>query len=239
MKERHKRKEIYSFILVSNMDNTTRQISISAVGLKCLIGFGILICIGVGIIVYSYFVRDSGENKLKKQIISTEESMAALQEEVERLKVYGDSLSSENQRLLKKIEQLEEKKEEEEIPKTAYPQYYPLEQGGELLSTFSETEPYLGINVQRGNHVIATGDGVVRLVDYHEGYVHSIEIEHVEGYFTRYFCDKEAEVLVTEGDEVKQRDYLLGITSDNTKLHYQVILDNSPLNPFEVIGGEN
>ena len=238
MKERHKRKEIFSFILVSNMDNRSRQFSISAFTLRVVVGILILLGIGMGVIIYLFSTRSYREGQLKTQIRSGEMDIITLEQEIATHIEEKENLKAENQKLQQEIEALQKKEEEEKTPKTAYPKYYPLENAGELISTFSEAEPYLSINVQKGNHVIATGDGVVRLVDYHDGYVHSIEIEHIEGYISRYLCDKNAEILVAEGDTVKQRDYLLTIASNNTELHYQIIFNDETLNPFQMMGEE-
>lgn len=54
MGERHKRKEIFSFILVSNMDNRSRQFSISALGLRILVSLLLLFMAVIGVIVYLY-----------------------------------------------------------------------------------------------------------------------------------------------------------------------------------------
>lgn len=238
MKERHKRKEIFSFILVSNMDNRSRQFSISAFTLRLIVGALILLAIGVGVIIYLFFARGYREGQLKSQIREEERKVITLEQEIVKLTEESESLTARNQNLEQQIKELEQKEEEEKTPKTAYPKYYPLENPGELLGTFSQEEPYLAINVQKGNHVIATGDGVIRLLDYHDGYVHSIEIEHIDGYISRYLCNKNAEILVAEGDTVKQRDYLFTVASDNTELHYQIIFNDELINPFQMMGEE-
>ena len=242
MGERHKRKEIFSFILVSNMDNRSRQFSISALGLRILICIIVLFFLGVGILVYLYMGRAYDEYQTEKKIQEKQERILELEEENKLLLASEENLHMEINRLqdemkaLKDTETAEEEKEEE--GKNGIPKLYPLEQAGELQGTFLKEKPYLTINIQKGNKVIATGDGIVHLVDYDEAYVHSIEIEHTDGYVSRYLCNKDAEVEVTEGETVKARDTLFDITSSNTILHYQIVINNEPINPFQVMKGE-
>lgn len=240
MGERHKRKEIFSFILVSNMDNRSRQFSISALGLRILICAIVLFFLGVGLLVYLYMSRAYDEYQTEKKIQEKQEQILELEEENKLLLVSEESLHMEIDRLQNIIKDLEntEIAEEEDEGKNGIPKLYPLEQAGELQGTFLKEEPYLTINIQKGNKVIATGDGIVHLVDYDETYVHSVEIEHTEGYVSRYLCNKDAKVEVTEGEAVKARDTLFEITSPNTILHYQIMINNEPMNPFQVMKGE-
>ena len=239
MGERHKRKEIFSFILVSNMDNRSRQFSISALGLRILVSLLLLFMAVIGVIVYLYIGRSYDEYQTEKKLQQKEQQVLELEAEKELLLAAEESLQMEISRLQDTIETLKntEVSKEEEV-KNGTPKLYPLEQGGELLGTFLKEEPYLKINVQKGNKVIATGDGVVHLVDYDESYVRSIEIEHEDGYISRYLCNKDARIEVTEGEEVKARDSLLEITASNTMLHYQIMINNEPINPFQVMKGE-
>lgn len=239
MKERHKRKEIFSFILVSNMDNRSRQFSISALRLRVLLGILFLLLVGIGVVFYLFFERGYDKYQAEKKIKEKEAEIVKLKEEMELMVSAEESLRGEIDRLNHRIEELEQPQETpEEEKKNIVPKLYPLEQAGDLKGTFTEEEPYLTINVQKGNKVIATGDGIVTLVDYDEAYVHSIEIEHADGYISRYLCNKDAKVEVSEGEEVKARDPLYEITSSGTSLHYQIMVNNEPINPFQVMKGE-
>lgn len=240
MRERHKRKEIFSFILVSNIDNRSRQFSISAFRLRILMGIFLILLVGIGLLVYLFMGRSYDEYRVQKQLEEKEEQILELIEEKNLLTVSEESLLVEIQRLESRIKELEnaENTQEAEESKNKTPKLYPLKEAGELQGTFTKEEPYLTINIQKGNMVIATGDGIVNLVDYDESYVHSIEIEHAGGYVSRYLCSKDAEIEVTEGEEVKARDTLFKIASPNTKLHYQIMINNEPINPFQVMKGE-
>lgn len=239
MKERHKRREIYSFILVSNMDNRSRQLSISAVKLKVLLTILLFLVLTIGVFLYLFFSRSSKEYILENKLQAQERQLIKLEEEITRLTEYADTLSKEKEELqeLKEItlpqENIEEVSSGENIPKL-----YPLDGEGNTISTFTVEQPYLIIDILKGNNVIATGDGVVTLIDYDDNYTHSIEIDHGEGYISRYLCKQKVEIKVEEGSQVKARDSVFAVVANNTQLYYQVMLNNEPLNPFQVMKGE-
>ncbi len=239
MKERHKRREIYSFILVSNMDNRSRQLSISAVKLKVLLTILLFLVLTIGVFLYLFFSRSSKEYILENKLQAQERQLIKLEEEITRLTEYADTLSKEKEELQesKEItlpqENIEEVSSGENIPKL-----YPLDGEGNTISTFTVEQPYLIIDILKGNNVIATGDGVVTLIDYDDNYTHSIEIDHGEGYISRYLCKQKVEIKVEEGSQVKARDSVFAVVANNTQLYYQVMLNNEPLNPFQVMKGE-
>lgn len=240
MKERHKRKEVYSFILVSNMDNRSHQVLVSALKLKILLIIFIFLGICIGLISYKFFSRASKEYVLEKKIREQEQQISTLEEEITRLIESVDNLNDEKEELQKSMEKAESEQDQkkEDTVVQSIPKLYPLDGEGNVISTFTSEHPYLIIDILKGNNAIATGDGKVTLIDYDDNYVHSIEVDHGDGYITRYFCNQNVEVKVSEGDEVKARDSLFGVISDNTQLYYQIMLNNEPLNPFQVMKGE-
>ncbi|MGN1314176.1 MAG: M23 family metallopeptidase [Lachnospiraceae bacterium] len=234
MKERHKRKERYSFIMVSHTDNQSRQFSVSATGLKLLAGVFLLICIAIGLMIYQLMTRGYREYRLQSQMKEHEQRIQLLEKEKAELISEKESLILENQKLQAAYEQ-EENGEENGSKDIVLPRLYPSDGVGDLKATFTEDEPYLTIGMHRGDNVVATGDGIVRLIDYDENYAHSIEIEHANGYISRYLCNKEVTILVSEGDMVKARDLLFAITANDTELDYQIMLNNEAVNPFQVM----
>ncbi len=239
MKERHKRREIYSFILVSNMDNRSRQLSISAVKLKVLLTILLFLVLTIGVFLYLFFSRSSKEYILENKLQAQEQQLIKLEEEITRLTEYADTLSKEKEELQEsKEETLPQENIEEVSSGENIPKLYPLDGEGNTISTFTVEQPYLIIDILNGNNVIATGDGVVTLIDYDDNYTHSIEIDHGEGYISRYLCKQKVEIKVEEGSQVKARDSVFAVVANNTQLYYQVMLNNEPLNPFQVMKGE-
>ena len=93
MKERHKRKEMYSFILVSHIDNRSRQFTLSAFCLRLLGGLLVILCIGLGFIIYLLATGEYREYQLQVQLKQQEERLLALEEENARLVADGEKLT--------------------------------------------------------------------------------------------------------------------------------------------------
>lgn len=86
----------------------------------------------------------------------------------------------------------------------------------------------------RNTEIFATADGTVTLTkESRRGYGKEIDISHSFGYSTRYAHLNE--ILVKEGQKVKRGELigLMGNTgrSTGTHLHYEVRLNNRPINP--------
>ncbi|MFO7842724.1 MAG: M23 family metallopeptidase [Bacteroidales bacterium] len=86
-----------------------------------------------------------------------------------------------------------------------------------------------------GSHIFATGDGVVVDAGYSfYGYGNRVTIDHGYGYVTVYAHLKD--INVKEGQEVTRGDVIgtLGNTGRSTgaHLHYEVRLNNRPVNPI-------
>ena len=92
----------------------------------------------------------------------------------------------------------------------------------------------IDISNNRGTPVNATADGVVIAADWNGGYGRLVVIDHGYGYQTRYA--HLSKFLVSVGEKVKKgkKIALMGNTGTSTcsHLHYEVRLDNTPLNPF-------
>jgi murein DD-endopeptidase MepM/ murein hydrolase activator NlpD len=88
-----------------------------------------------------------------------------------------------------------------------------------------------------GAEVIAVADGVVTWSSKRYGYGELVEINHGNGYATRYAHNSEN--LVAVGDEVRkgQTVALMGDTGRATgpNLHFEVLQDGRPVNPVNFI----
>lgn len=242
--ERHKRKETVSLILVSNIDNASKSCTFSVGAFRAAVGLAvllILVILAAGI--YSGGVRlkaaDLEKQALEanRKVLELEDRTLALEEERSALQLELETLIME-----KTMEEEETKEAEGVTPEVeaknlaaGLPRIYPSDGVGVLKKTFSEDHPYLSIAIPEGDNVVATGDGVILAVDYHDDYVHSIEIEHENGYVSRYFCDRNVTINVEAGEKVKAGEPLFAVTVDQTQLHYQVLLEGEALNPFSVM----
>jgi len=90
---------------------------------------------------------------------------------------------------------------------------------------------------KEGSDVIAVGAGVVSYAGPRAGYGVLVEINHGNGYITRYGHSKA--VLVKTGDTVRkgQRVALVGSSGRSTgpHVHFELLLNGSPVNPANYI----
>lgn len=96
-----------------------------------------------------------------------------------------------------------------------------------------ENHPGMDIDGEKGDIIIAPGDGVVIKAGWTGGYGNLIEIAHSNGLTTRYGHLSKVEVNV--GDVI-QRGQLIGLVgstgrSTGPHLHYEVRINNEPVNP--------
>ncbi len=111
---------------------------------------------------------------------------------------------------------------------------------GERTDPFSEEPAFhtgVDISSQRGHTVIASADGIVVRAGWVNGYGRCVEIAHGLGLRTLYgHLD---EIHVMEGQKVARGEDIgvVGSTGRSTgpHLHYEVRLDNRPINPLQYI----
>lgn len=90
---------------------------------------------------------------------------------------------------------------------------------------------------KEGSEVIAVADGIVTWQGAKGGYGEMIEIDHGNGYQTRYAHNKELTVKV--GDKIKKGDTiaLMGSTGRSTgpHVHFEILRDGKTVNPYNFI----
>jgi murein DD-endopeptidase MepM/ murein hydrolase activator NlpD len=95
----------------------------------------------------------------------------------------------------------------------------------------------LDIAGKQGSHIIAVAGGVVTWADKRWGYGNLVEINHGNGYATRYgHC---LELLVKEGEAVKKGQVVasMGSTGRSTgpHVHFEVLQNGKQVNPLDFI----
>lgn len=238
--ERHKRKEYYSVLVVSNLNRESRQFRIAKSGIKWLCCLGLIICFTIAGVA-GFVVSNTGQTEeLRQKLAGQEKQIAALEKEKEDLNSKNEALETELASLDDKAEETEngesgtaEEAGEEEEP--ALPVLYPSSGVGSLTATFSEDHPYISIGTYHDGKIIAAGDGVVTAIGSDNTYKYVIEVQHEGGYKTRYFYSKTAELKVEEGAQVKGGDVLFTVSEDGVNLDYQVLWNDEPIDPFLVI----
>lgn len=235
--QRHKRKEIYSVLMVSNTNGKSRQFQVSAFTLRLCAVLLALLCIVIGWLIYRASMTDGALQVLRQQIASQKEQIAQLETDKDALTKDKLTLAAENEALKQQpgTPAAPEEVSEEEDADPSAPDRYPSDGVGIQKAFYSEEQPYISISTYTGGHIVAAGDGTVTAVWSDDPYAHIVEIEHEGGYKTRYLLHQDAEVNVEQGAEVQAGDILLTITSDNCQLDYQVLLNDEPVDPLSVI----
>lgn len=127
-----------------------------------------------------------------------------------------------------------------------YPTGRPVKSGW-LSSHFGErTDPFTGQLAQHegvdfagkeGSEVIAVAAGVVTIAERRYGYGNLVEVNHGNGFVTRYGHNKD--ILVLQGQTVKKGETLatMGSTGRSTgpHVHFEVLRNGKPVNPAKYI----
>lgn len=127
-----------------------------------------------------------------------------------------------------------------------YPQGRPVKSGWMSSYFGKRTDPFTGKSANHrgvdfagksGNEVIAVADGVITWSSSRFGYGEMVEINHGNGYATRYAHNSKN--LVSVGDEVRkgQTVALMGETGRATgpNLHFEVLKEGRRVNPVKFI----
>lgn len=234
-RQRHKRKESFSVLIVPNTEGKSKQFHISRGSVRMIIGMLILVLLlAAGAIAWG--LGDFGQQEALRR--ETEQRIGEL--ETER-----DNLAKEKEALVAEIETLQSETETETAPEeeeteaepasdTSVPRRYPYTGISTVLSNYSAEQPYLSLNTDSDGNVVATGDGMVTVVDSDDTYAHIIEVEHNNGYKTRYMCRQEVQVQLQVGSQVQAGDILMTVLTDDTQLDYQVDFEGESIDPLTV-----
>lgn len=234
---RHKHKESFSLLLISHTGRSSRQYHLSLLAVRMLFVFLLIICVSVGFLIYQCFAGFRNQNILHGQLVTQEQQVLQLETEKDTLNHEIMVLSAENKALREASgnnsdEDTDSKKESQTIP---LPSRYPYTGTGILISTYSQEQPYISINTHSEGNIVAAGNGVITIIGSDETYPLIVELEHEGGYKTRYASHSEAQMELTEGTQVQSGDILFTITTDDTQLDYQIILNGELIDPLTII----
>lgn len=232
--QKHKRKESFSLLLVSNTGKDIRQFYISLVSIRLIIVLMALICATLAWNIYRSGAHYRSESEYRKKLTAQEQLIKQLENEMETLREKNEMLLVENETL--KQLGLVETKEEDKTPKdTSIPSQYPYTGVGALKEQYSEEHPCFSISTQLEDHIVAAGDGTIASISSNDTYPLIVVVEHGNGYMTQYLCTKEAQVQVAIGDQVQMKETLIIVDKENTQLDYQVIYKEQAIDPLQVL----
>lgn len=126
------------------------------------------------------------------------------------------------------------------------PQGRPID-GGWLSSSYGyRIDPFNGkktfhsgidFAAKEGSEVIAVADGIVSFIGERNGYGELIELDHGNGYVTRYAHNEK--IIVKTGDRIKKGEpiALVGSTGRSTgpHVHYEVLLEGIKIDPYKLV----
>lgn len=236
-KHKRKRKESFSILLISHTGQENKQFHISSGSLRLFIIVPVLIAAVLVGLIYTVWASYGNEKILRGQINTQAQTIRQLEEEKEALSSENLTLVSENEALRGQTqrEDGEAATSDESQADSTFPSRYPSSETGMLAETYSEDHPYLSISMQAGGSIVAAGDGTVTSVGSDDTYPLIIEIEHGNGYRTRYMCRQDASVKPEEGAQVHVGDTLVTIEAETAQLDYQVILEDQPIDPLMIL----
>ncbi|MCH5259128.1 MAG: peptidoglycan DD-metalloendopeptidase family protein [Lachnospiraceae bacterium] len=251
---KHRHKESFSVLLISNTGQNTRHFHVSGFCMRLITVFVLLVCGAFGWLIYEYtssneitgnYVNASEstdeEEAFLEQLAEQERLIQQLEEERDALSRRNDDLVSENKALLAAAKTnmgsngastVGDIGGTEDDP--AYPSRYPYSTTGEVSEKYSESHPYVSIDTQDEGDVVAAGSGTITMIGSDDTYALIIEIEHGNGYRTRYMLPQSAEPLQEKGAQVQAGTTLVLIDTNNVQLDYQVIYEEKPIDPLIV-----
>ena len=240
IQKKHKHKKSFSVLVISNTGQSNKQFHLSLFSIRLLVFLLLLICATLGWYTYWFLATDRNEAALHEQIASQAQLIQQLEAEKESLNNENLALAAENDSLRHatqvNTEEAEMKLAAESEPESdsSFPSRYPYSESVILIAAYSDEHPYLSINTQAEGNIIAAGDGTITAVTSDDIYPLIIEINHGNGYITRYMCQQNTEPLLEEGSQVQIGDSLVSISID-TQLDYQVTYEEQPIDPLMVL----
>lgn len=218
--------EVYGLEQLKKID---KKKMLTAIG----IGIGLLF---LAMLIYCYY--------LTNHVLSANNTIKSLRTELETVTEERDLLASENEELQEKVSILsdtvnskvkQEEEREAEIAKAHIPTGFPIK--GAVTyneeNTTLDGEPVAEFQAAEGTSIIATAEGTVASIagDSTAGYI--IMVDHGNGYFSVYRNGSKPKVEV--GTEVTTATELFVIQRGHEKLSYQIIENNTYIDPMSLI----
>jgi murein DD-endopeptidase MepM/ murein hydrolase activator NlpD len=188
------------------------------------------------------------ENKIKV-LLNDENMKVSLSRGNITANEYNDLLKSVDNEIMN-LEELSEKLENEITKNLKIPSILPC--NGSITSYFGyrknpfggytgEFHSGLDIANSKGTKIKATADGVVIYAGVKGGYGNLVAIDHGNGYKSYY--GHNSKILVNVNSKVKKGDIIaeMGSTGRSTgnHSHFEIRLYDKPINPFDIVKGEN
>lgn len=157
-----------------------------------------------------------------------------------------DSLASQLSLQSEQLALLESLLSNQELDASLLPTGWPVRSGYASSSFGARSDPFSGYNSfhtgvdfagPKGSDILAVADGVVQFAGVRSGYGKTIEIDHGNGYMTRYAHNSSN--VVAEGERIKAGQLIgkVGSTGRSTgsHVHFEVWLNGKVVNPRQYL----
>ncbi|MCH5338693.1 MAG: M23 family metallopeptidase [Acetatifactor sp.] len=232
-RRRHKRKNCHVVIVTSDaVDTSTKHFRIKPWVVET---FVLLISVAAGAVIgYFLFEQDLPREEVVHNNQQREELIAELEEENVALQTQIAELTNTVQILSDTV--IQKAESENSLTERLEQQYIPTEFPVTSRAQFEEiTEgnPMLVFTTAKSTMVVVTANGTVTAVNDDGEYGHNVWVDHGNGYVTIY--RNQGEVMVKQGETVRQGSTLFISNEENSKLGYQVMKDGEYINPMDVL----
>ncbi len=232
MEQQSKRKNKYALMVIAEKkDGTIRQHMLGSTLLQAIAGLlFILVVVIVCKFIYDAITLKDAREQIVEQIVI-----------INNLTDENEALSVENSTLTSKVTVLSETVSKKtatedaislETVENALPKGFPLS-GSAAMEEAQEGDPMLMFTATQGVNVITTGTGTVISVDADTDYGTKVIIDHGNGYTSVYRNNGTA--LVKTGEELGKGYILFTVGEENQKLGYQIMKDESYIDPMQII----
>lgn len=232
--QRHRRKESFSILFLSNTGERSKQFYVSRLVLQLSVVGVVLICLGVGWLIYQSVSDQARRGRLQDKLTEQEKLVSQLESEKQKMNTEKAALAKEVDTLRPPADSSTKDGQTDPSGTSVVPKRYPCSGSNVLASTFTTENPYLTLMVSAKSKIVAAGSGTVSIIGSNASCPVIVEITHENGYRTRYMCHEKVNQKVKPGARVKEGDILFTITKDETLVDYQVVTEQL-IDPLSIL----
>lgn len=232
MEQQSNKKNKFALLLVTQKDNNNIKrhlISSTIVEVLAVFLFMVAVVVVCGFTYLSITLKDA-----RREIVSQMVTITNLTDENEALAVENATLSSKVTVLSETVSMKAANEDaiSHETVENALPKGFPLS-GSATMEENQEGDPILKFTAVQGVNVITTGTGTVSSVDADEAYGTKVVVDHGNGYQSVY--RNNGIPLVKTGEELGKGYIIFTIGEENQELGYQIMKDETFIDPMLII----
>lgn len=228
-----------AFLILDEQDAELKRYQIQSRSFWALIA-GVCVLLGamLGYIAYEEQIWEAADARSDSQVATIkmlQETNEQLQQEKLELETELVGLNETVQILSETVSQKTKSESElkDQIEKQSLPTEFPLNGSATMKEETIDDAPICVFDASEGSAVVATASGTVTSVKDDAEYVHSIWVDHGNGYITIY--RNAGKPRVQEGDTVVSGTTLYIIEERKEEMGYQMMKDNSYIDPMEML----